>query len=271
MSFEVPQNLEAWVPFIIPAFTMLVGLIYFLFPRSALAFVGLEGTERHPEGFGDGRSTFASFAIAVSLMCILFQQPILFQMLGLSWLLIAVGRVLHFVLDGGFREKLFFNLFRIVVSVGIAVRLYLENGLPEMVLSPQVSMPVGLAQQLPFVAAVITFIFGLISLFTPRWALKIVRMQAKPEVQSGWGEPRGLLAGFYLAVGGLGLLYPDVTGVPGLFIGMTIGVCWILAGFGRMIAILSDGCNNLFNWISLIMELALALLPLVVIFNLLPN
>ena len=271
MSFELPQDLNEWIPLAVPVFTLLIGLIYFFFPKSALGFIGLEGTEKHPEGYGDGRSTFASFAIGLPLCCILLQQPILYQILTLAWIVIAVGRVVHFLLDGGLQHKPAVNALRLVIAGGVAFWSYQQTGLPETLLNPEINMPVGLHQQLPAIAALVTFVFGILCFLTPRWALKLVRMQAKPEVASASGEPRGLLAGLYLALGGMALLHFDVQGFPGVFIGISLGVCWILAAFGRMIAILSDRCNNLFNWVSLLIEIALGLLPLLVVFELLPK
>lgn len=271
MSFELPQDLNEWIPLAVPCFTLLMGLIYFLFPKSTLSLIGIQGTEKHPEGYGDGRSTFASFAIGLPVCCILLQQPILFQILTLAWIIIAVGRIIHFLVDGGLQHKPAFNALRLVIASGIAFWSYGQTGLPESLLNPQFVLPVGLPQQLPAIAALITVVFGIICFITPRWALKIIRMQAKHEVSSASGEPRGLIAGLYLALGGMALLHFDVQGFPGVFIGISLGVCWILAAFGRMIAILSDRCNNLFNWLSLLSELALGLLPLVVVFDMLPK
>jgi len=226
--------------------------------------LGLESTNPAIESLGEGRSSFAGFAIGLAAICVLFQQPILFQTLTICWIIVFAGRVIHFLVDGGFREKVLFNLLRLVLAGGLAGYSFVQNGLPEF----QFALPTSNMGWVPFIAAVITILFGMIAFVLPRMALAMMRLRTNDSVISAKGEPRGMLAGFYLGVGGVLAMNPDVVGVPGVFIGFALATCWTLTAFGRMISMLSDRGNNLFNWISLLMELALAALPLVVIFNL---
>ena len=43
---------------------------------------------------------------------------------------------------------------------------------------------------------------------------------------------------------------------------MALGFSWLFTAFGRIVSMLSDRGNTLYNWISLLIELALAGLPL---------
>jgi hypothetical protein len=76
-------------------------------------------------------------------------------------------------------------------------------------------------------------------------------------------ESRATMAGFYLGAGLCALLL----GQP--FIYMTLGLCWLFTAFGRIVSMLSDRGNTFYNWVSLIVELALAALPLGFAFGLL--
>ena len=50
---------------------------------------------------------------------------------------------------------------------------------------------------------------------------------------------------------------------------MTLGFCWLLAAFGRIVSMLSDSGNTIYNWAWIVLELVLALLPLAFAFGLL--
>ena len=72
------------------------------------------------------------------------------------------------------------------------------------------------------------------------------------------------MAGFYLGVGLTAILFAQP------FIYMALGVSWLFTAFGRFVSILSDRGSTFYNWISLLIELALALIPLAAFFQLFP-
>ena len=43
---------------------------------------------------------------------------------------------------------------------------------------------------------------------------------------------------------------------------LTLGLCWGLTAFGRIVSMLSDNGNTIYNWIWLLLELVLAGLAL---------
>jgi hypothetical protein len=43
---------------------------------------------------------------------------------------------------------------------------------------------------------------------------------------------------------------------------LTLGICWALTAFGRLISILSDRGGTVVNWLWLVVEMALAALAL---------
>ena len=51
---------------------------------------------------------------------------------------------------------------------------------------------------------------------------------------------------------------------------MALGFSWLLTAFGRILSMMSDGANTPFHWASVVVELALAALPLGFAFGFLP-
>lgn len=109
---------------------------------------------------------------------------------------------------------------------------------------------------LAWASALTTIFFGLLCMFAPRISFRILRLQTHPEHPEALSESRATMAGFYLGVGLCCILLAQ----PMLWI--ALGVSWGFTAFGRLISMLSDNGNTLFNWISVIFEAALAALPL---------
>jgi hypothetical protein len=105
-------------------------------------------------------------------------------------------------------------------------------------------------------AALVTILFGCVLFFAPRIGLRILRLQTLPDHPEAVGEARATMAGFYLGLGIACILLAQ----PLLY--LALGLSWALTAFGRLVSILSDRGNTLYNWISLAIELILAALPL---------
>jgi len=105
-------------------------------------------------------------------------------------------------------------------------------------------------------SAAVTILFGLIMLFLPRTGLRILRLQTVPEHPEATSEARATMSGFYLGLGLCCILLAQ----PLLY--MALGFSWLFTVFGRVVSMLSDRGNTLYNWISLVIELVLAALPL---------
>jgi hypothetical protein len=124
--------------------------------------------------------------------------------------------------------------------------------------------PLSDGEWLAFGSAAVTVLFGILLLFFPRLSLRVLRLQpteAHPEAVS---EARATMAGFYLGTGLTAILFAQ----PFLYI--ALGASWLFTAFGRLVSMLSDRGNTLYNWISLLLELALGLLPLAFIFAVIP-
>ena len=105
-------------------------------------------------------------------------------------------------------------------------------------------------------SAAVTVLFGLIMLFLPRIGLRILRLQTTPEHPEATSEARATMSGFYLGLGLCCILLAQ----PLLY--MALGFSWLFTAFGRVVSMLTDRGNTLYNWISLVIELVLAALPL---------
>jgi cytochrome c biogenesis protein CcdA len=109
---------------------------------------------------------------------------------------------------------------------------------------------------LAWASALMTIFFGLTCLFAPRLTFRLLRLQTHQNHPEALSESRATMAGFYL---GLGLCCILLAQSP---LWIALGVSWGFTAFGRLISMLSDDGNTLFNWISVAMEAALALMPL---------
>lgn len=121
--------------------------------------------------------------------------------------------------------------------------------------------PASTGEWMAWSSGVITVIFGLILFFAPRVALRILRLQTKPDRPEALSEIRGTFAGFYLGLGLSALIFAQP------FLWIALGVSWGFTVFGRLISMMSDRGNTLYNWISVIIELALAAGPLLFAFG----
>lgn len=70
------------------------------------------------------------------------------------------------------------------------------------------------------------------------------------------------MAGFYLGVS----LCCLIVG-PQIYLFMAFGFSWLFTALGRLLAMMSDGANTPYNWVSVVVELALSAGPLALAFS----
>ncbi len=105
-------------------------------------------------------------------------------------------------------------------------------------------------------SAVATVLFGLLLMFAPRIAFRLLRLTTTEAHPEAIGQGRATMSGFYLGLGLCCILLAQ----PMLYI--ALGVCWAFTVFGRIVSMLSDQGNTPYNWVALVLEAALAALPL---------
>ena len=114
--------------------------------------------------------------------------------------------------------------------------------------------PFTTGEWLAWSSAAATVFIGLVLLFMPRLALGLLRLQPVPGRPEAVAQGRATMAGFYLGVGAVSILLAQ----PSIYLALAAG--WKITAFVRIISILSDGGNRLFNWILLAVEIALGVL-----------
>jgi len=247
-----------------PVITLLLGLLYLLFPRKVLSFSGLEAVEHAPHAIGEGRSSYAGILIAFGAGCLLLQEPALLQpglnlMLAAAWLIAGFGVILQGLVDGITNFKVF-GKFIIYCLLGAAA---LSSAEP---LAFNFRMPLTAGEYIVSFVALLTFVLGFISLFLPKLALKILKLRAKPDCLHGISETRGLLAGFYVALGAAPILLLD-NYIAWLFISIILAGTWALTGIGRFISIIVDRGATLYNFAGVIFEIGVGILLLALLFG----
>ncbi len=238
-----------------PIWLLLTGTAFFFFPRAMLRQMKLEGVANHPEAFGEGRSSFAGFLIASGILGLSVNLPIVMFSIAASLAIATLGKLFHIVFDGARNAGV---LIRFAIVAVLALFCFSQVDIPVRTLT----LPGTLSEILPAISAIVTILFGLISFFAPITALHLMRLRPKDAFPSAKGEVRGLLAGFYLGTGLTVLL------IGGYYSFLLLALAWAVTAFGRIISMLSDGTNNVFNWISLMLELVLVILPLSVVLGL---
>ena len=116
--------------------------------------------------------------------------------------------------------------------------------------------PLSQGEWLAWSVAAVTFVFGLMMLFAPGLTFRLLRLQTTPNHPEAVAEGRATMSGFYLGVGLAAMLLAQ----PLIY--LTLGLCWALTAFGRIVSMLSDDGNTLYNWAWLAIEVALAALVL---------
>ena len=124
--------------------------------------------------------------------------------------------------------------------------------------------PVTQGEWLAWVSAAVTVLLGAILLFAPGISFRMFRLAPKPERPEAYAAARANMAGFYLGLGLSALLLAQ----PLLY--MALGFSWLFTAFGRIVSMLSDDGNTLYNWVWLVIELALAALPLALALGFVP-
>ncbi len=248
-----------------PVLTMVFGLVYLLFPRQVLNFSGVEARVDVPHAIGEGRSSYAGIMIALGVGCLLLQEPALLQpglnqLLAFAWLIAAFGVMVQGLLDGGTKFKVF-GKFLVCLFIG-GLALSSADPLPF-----NFRMPETIREYFITSVSFLTLILGLISLLTPKLALKILKLHPKESSPYGVGETRGVLAGFYISTGAAPILLLD-NYIAWLFVSIVLAGAWLFTGIGRFISIFVDRGATLYNFTGVIFEFGIGSLLLAMIFGL---
>lgn len=101
LAFPWPVSQGEWLAWSSAAVTALFGLVMLLAPRAALRLIRLQPQPDRPDAIGEVRATLGGFYLGAGLSAILFAQPLIYLGLGLCWALVAFGRFISMLSDGG--------------------------------------------------------------------------------------------------------------------------------------------------------------------------
>lgn len=228
----------------------------------------LEAVTGRPEAIGEGRSSFAGVLLAVALGCLLLQDPIALQpglnfMLAIGWTIAALGRLVQMLFDGGLSFK--HIQARFFVSLVLAALAWNATEFPYMACFESFragcGLPVDASEWFLTLVALLTVSLGVIALFLPGLALKILRLQPIADAPFAMGETRGTLAGFYMAIGAVYLLMPQ----PIEFVALVMGAAWLLTGAGRIVSMFFDRGWTVFNVLGTVFEVGIGLLVVMIV------
>jgi hypothetical protein len=124
--------------------------------------------------------------------------------------------------------------------------------------------PSSAGEWLAWCSALVTIGFGFVLFFAPRYSLGLLRLRTAADHPEAVAEMRGTMAGFYFGVGFCCILFAQ----PLLY--LALGVSWAFTAFGRLVSMLFDRGNTVFNRISVVIEFLLAALPLAYVFGYVP-
>lgn len=255
----MPNTADELLVLLVPWLTLALSLGFFLVPRRIFKFMGLQPLATHPEAIGESRSSFAGAIAALSLGCLLLQEPLALQpglnfMLAVAWTISAFGRLLQMFFDKAAKRKRIQT--RLALAVTLAVMSWTVTEVPTFRcgfwVNAGCNAPTDFAGWFLLGLAVFTLLIGALALFLPKLALRIMRLEPRLDTPFARGEPRGTLAGFYIAIGGTYLMAPQ----PPDFVALVMGAAWLLTGIGRLFSIFLDRGYTLYNALGCLFELA---------------
>ena len=100
--------------------TILTGLISLVVPRSVQGFTGLKAPG--PRGLAEIRAILGGAFIGLGLSPLVLGSPAAYQMLGITYLVIAAARIVGIVVDRSFERS---NLLSLAVEIVFGIILML--------------------------------------------------------------------------------------------------------------------------------------------------
>ncbi|TCL72744.1 DUF4345 domain-containing protein [Rhizobium sp. BK251] len=121
--------------------------------------------------------------------------------------------------------------------------------------------PTEFGEQLAFGAAAFTALMGLVIMFAPGSAFRAFGLLAREGRPDAYAAARSTMGGFYLGFGLSAVLLAQ----PMVY--LAFGASFAMAAFARIISIMSDRGSTILNYILLVVQTALAALPLLYVFG----
>jgi hypothetical protein len=251
---------EPWpqAAFVSVAVLLLAGLLMLAFPASCGRVLGLDGAATRPGGIGELRPIggfLAGYALAVLMF---FDQPVLCAGFGVAMAVAAFARLISMMSDTS-ANLLNVLLFLVQLIFAVATLYYFGEVITNDL---QLGVPGELMPQIVFAVFVTFAVAGFLILLAPRIAMSAVGLWVFGEKQGGIASVRST-GGFML---GLGLFGMAVAGywqsqfVVLLMLCFGVIVALALSVIGRLLALLLNRGNLLFNAVALFAQIAATVL-----------
>jgi len=124
--------------------------------------------------------------------------------------------------------------------------------------------PYSQGEWLAWASALVTIVIGLVAMLMPRLRLGALGRNDIAQHPEALAESRAQLGGFYVGIGIAAILFAQ----PLVY--MALGFGWALAAIGRILSALFDRALTLRNFGRLLVSAAMAALPLVYAFGIIP-
>lgn len=100
--------------------TIITGLVSLIWPRSVTGFTGLSPSG--PRGVTEIRAVLGAFFVGLGVAPLILRKPATYQMLGITYLIVAVVRTVSMILDRSIERS---NIISVVVEIIFGVILVL--------------------------------------------------------------------------------------------------------------------------------------------------
>ena len=122
-------------------------------------------------------------------------------------------------------------------------------------------IPTETGEFLAFCAAAVAALIGVVMLFAPRLTFRAAGIGIAEGRRGGLAEARSTMGGMHAGLGLAAILLAQ----PMVY--LAVGAAFALAAFGRILSMMSDNGGTLYNWVALLVQGALAILPLAYVFG----
>lgn len=249
---------EPWpqAAFVSVVVLLVAGLLMLAFPATCGRVLGLEGAGTRPGGIGELRPTggfLAGFALATLMF---FDQPVLCAGLGVAMAVSGFARLISLMSD---TSASMLNLLLFVVQIILAVAMLYFFG-EAITKELQLGVPTELMPQLVFSVFAALAVLGFLILFAPRIAMGIAGLWVIADKQGGIASVRST-GGFMLGTGLFGMAvagYWQSQFVVLLMLCFGFIVALALSAIGRVLALVLNRGNLVFNAVALVIQIAAA-------------
>ena len=243
---EFPADPGAQAAFLATAFLGLVAILLMVAPGPMGWLMRLEPRGARIGGNNEFR-TGGAFVAGLTILALLFDQPVAYAAIGVGLIGACLGRLLSLILD---REALLANIVVLLIQAALAYAFCYH--LAEIVDSEmQILMPSEFSALLVFLAYWGFVMLGLVLAFTPRPLAMVSGLVTEDSEPLRLASLRAA-GGFLIGLGLAGLMFANP------MVELVMVGALVLAVFGRLAGLLAYRRNLGFKLVALIVQILFA-------------